>query len=83
MLINPALTYEVLNQYYYDTLKTSWIFENSNRNEILYIALQMRLKIMMSDEKVITQGDNDKQLYIIMIGHVKVYMKKQINQTTT
>lgn len=37
--INPALQYEVMNHYYYDTMKSFWIFKNSNQNEIMYIAL--------------------------------------------
>ena len=40
------------------------------------IAMQMKSKVFMVDEKVIVQGENDKQLYIIMMGRVKVYMKR-------
>ena len=34
----------------------------------------MKHKVVMSDEKLITQGDNDKQLYIIMLGKANVYI---------
>ena len=37
-LVNPALCYELLSQYYFDTMKSFWIFKNSNQNEIMYIA---------------------------------------------
>ena len=37
-LVNPALCYELLSQYYFDTMKSFWIFKNSNQNEIRYIA---------------------------------------------
>ena len=29
-LVNPSLSYEVLIQYYFSSLKTFWMFENSN-----------------------------------------------------
>tara|TARA_B110001450_G_C17220744_1_gene319331 strand:- start:137 stop:454 length:318 start_codon:yes stop_codon:yes gene_type:complete len=81
-LVNPALCYELLSQYYFDTMKSFWIFKNSNQNEIMYIANQMQLKIFMNNERVITQGENDKQLYIIMIGKVNVYLKNSLKQTS-
>lgn len=30
LLVNPSILYEVLNQYYYDTMKNFWMFKNSN-----------------------------------------------------
>ena len=47
----------------------------------MYIANQMKLKIFMDNEKVIQQGDNDKPLYIIMIGKVSVFLKNPLKQT--
>ena len=79
-LVNPSLCYEVLSQYYFDTMKNFWVFKNSNQNEIMYIANQMKLKVFMINEKVIIQGANDKSLYIIMLGQVNVYMKNQPRQ---
>ena len=40
----------------------------------MFIALQMNHKVFMPDEEVIIQGEDDKVLYIIMIGAVKVYI---------
>ena len=44
----------------------------------MYIANQMKLKVFMVNEKAITQGENDKSMYIIMIGKVNVYLKEQV-----
>jgi hypothetical protein len=43
----------------------------------MFIALQMKHKVFMPDEKVIIQGEGDKVLYIIMIGGVKIYIKEE------
>ena len=59
-LVNPSLCYELLSQYYYGTMKSFWVFKNSNEIEIMYIAKQMKLKVFMDNERVITQGENDK-----------------------
>ena len=37
----------------------------------------MNQKVCMPGEKVIIQGENDKILYILMMGSVKVYMKEK------
>lgn len=37
----------------------------------------MKPRVYMADEIVIKQGDEDRILYIILIGAVKVYMKEE------
>lgn len=44
----------------------------------MYIANQMKLKVFMANERIITQGENDKCLYIIMLGNVSVYLKNKL-----
>jgi hypothetical protein len=41
-LINPALKIEIMNSYFYNTLKTFYIFRNSRKDEILFIVGQMK-----------------------------------------
>jgi len=43
----------------------------------------MKQKVFMTDEKVIVQGNNDKVLYIILIGAAKVYIKEEQNKNYT
>jgi CRP-like cAMP-binding protein len=43
----------------------------------------MKQRVFMADEKVIVQGEDDKVLYIIMIGSAKVYIKEEQNKNYT
>ena len=43
----------------------------------------MKQKVFMTDEKVIVQGNNDKVLYIILIGAAKVFIKEEQNKNYT
>ena len=37
-LVNSAICNEILSIYYFGTMKSFWVFKNSNEIEIMYIA---------------------------------------------
>jgi len=56
-------------------MKEFEIFRNSYANEIIFVAQQMETKIFMHEEKIITQDDFDKTLYVIIEGSASVFLR--------
>ena len=59
---------------YFDDLSSYTIFKQCEKCDIMYVVMLMKPRLHVSDEEIITQGDEAKQMYIIIQGQVRVYL---------
>ena len=73
--MNPGMKYQFVYKVYFQELTAFDLFSKSEKNEIMFMAVLMKSKMNISDEEIITQGDEAHCMYFILSGEVRVYIK--------
>lgn len=72
------MKFKVIEYIYYNQFNVFKIFELSEQSEIMYMAMLMSPKLSVTDEEIITQGDEAQVMFIIITGKVTVYLNERI-----
>ena len=65
-VMNPAIYYKVIKQFYSNILKEFWMFKKSTDVEIMFIVLCMKPQIAICDETIMVQGEPGDRIFIIL-----------------
>lgn len=76
-VMNPAIYYKVIKQFYSGIMKEFWMFKTSTDVEIMFIVLCMKPQIAICDETIVVQGEPGDRIFIILQGSVSVMIRKR------